>query len=289
MIAKIKRTKFSHIKSIYTFAILIFLFTISCTPEAPKPEDRKEKVTTETETKAPLIPFTILKAIPHDSTSFTEGLLFHNGKLFESTGAAENYPQTRSLFGIVNETTGKIEVKAELDKVKYFGEGISILNNKIFQLTYKNQIGFIYDATTFKPMGQFGYFSKEGWGMTTDGKNLIMSDGTNVLTYLNPTNFQITKTLAVSENNYAVDYLNELEYIKGYIYANVYMTNSIVKIDPSNGNIVGRLEITNLFEGARKRYAQSIETNGIAYDSLNDRVLVTGKLWPILYEIKFQK
>ena len=146
-----------------------------------------------------ILDYVYLNSYPHDTTAFTEGFLIHNGDLYESTGATSDLPQTRSLFGIVDLQTGKIDTKAELDRVKYFGEGISILNGKVFQLTYKTKVGFIYDATSFKKIGEFTFPSNEGWGLTTDGINLIMSDGTHILTYLDPNTLQVIKTTAVSE------------------------------------------------------------------------------------------
>ncbi len=266
----------------YSVAVLFF----SC--NAPTIDGPEEKVHDKVDVtpSTPVLNYSIVNTLPHDSTAFTEGFLFDNGILYESTGATPELPQTRSLFGSVDLKTGRISVKAELDKNKYFGEGICFLNNKVFQLTYKNQIGFIYDAKTFKPKGQFGYLSKEGWGMTTNGKDLIMSDGTNSLTFLNPETFQINKTLSVSENNFAVDNLNELEYIKGFIYANIYTTHKIVKINPETGNVVAKMDVEDLFLNAQKRYPYAKETNGIAYDSIQNKVYVTGKLWPCMFEIK---
>jgi glutamine cyclotransferase len=219
---------------------------------------------------------------------FTEGFLFHDNKLFESTGAPGNLPQTKSSFGILNLNTGKLDQKAELDRNVYFGEGILILNNYLYQLTYTNQVCFVYDAKTFQRKGQFNYRNKEGWGMTTDGKQIIMSDGSNLLTYINPSDFSVIKTISVSENGFALDFVNELEYIKGYIYANVWMTNFIVKIDPTNGNVVGKLDLGDLYADAKSANLNLAEMNGIAWDSISDKILVTGKLWPHVYEIKFE-
>lgn len=262
------------------------MILISCQP------DKTEKNTTVpvVEDKTPEIPqvkFTVENQYPHDITSFTEGFLFHDGKLFESTGATENLPQTRSLFGMVDLKTGKIDVKAELDRNIYFGEGIVILNEKVFQVTYKNQMGFIYDAKTFKNIGKFNYTNTEGWGLTTDGKSIIMSDGTSYITYLDPTSYIPTKIISVKEGNYDLIYLNELEYIKGFIYANIWMTNTIVKIDPNTGDVVGKMDLSSLAEESKAKSPGAAEMNGIAYDSISDKILVTGKLWPTIYEIKF--
>ncbi len=268
-------------------AIVIATIFSSCETDKPKDIKKVDTSTIVEVPETPIISYTLVNTYPHDLNAFTEGFLFHEGKLYESTGAPENLPQTKSLFGIVDLKNGKIDTKVEIDKSIYFGEGISILNNKIYQLTYKNQTAFVYDAKTYKPIGKYSYQNREGWGLTNDGKNLIMSDGSNYLTYFDQ-NFNVTKTLDVSENGYAVDYLNELEYIHGFIYANIYQSHEIVKIDPSTGNVVGKLDLTSLFQTSKTKDINSLETNGIAYDSISDKILVTGKMWPSMYEIKFQ-
>lgn len=233
------------------------------------------------------INFKVIKTYPHDTESFTEGFLFYNNQLFESTGSPEEFPKTRSVFGIVDLNTGKIDIKVELDKNSYFGEGIVVFEGKIFQLTYKNQTGFIYDLKSYKKIGSFKYSNKEGWGLTSDGKNIIMSDGTNIITYLDPDSLKVVKTLNVTFNGSSALYMNELEFIDGYIYANVWTTNNIAKIDPKTGIIVGIIDLSSLFYEARKSYPMSEATNGIAYDSPKDRIFVTGKFWPTIYQIKF--
>jgi glutaminyl-peptide cyclotransferase len=236
----------------------------------------------------PAINYIVVKALPHDTSSFTEGFLFHDGQLYESTGTEPSMPDDRrSLFGVVDPKTGKISAKAELDREKYFGEGIVFLNGKVYQLTYTTKIGFIYDAKTFKKLGEFTFPSKEGWGMTTDGTYLIMSDGTSNISYLDPNTFRLAKVLGVTDNNGPVSNINELELIKGFLYANQWQTNYILKIDPSSGKVVGKLDLSSLAESARNKYAGSEVMNGIAYDSTTGQILVTGKLWPEIYEIRF--
>lgn len=235
------------------------------------------------------ISYGFVKSYPHDITSFTEGLLVHNGKLYESTGSPEELSQTRSLAGIVDLAKGTIEKKVELDRDKYFGEGIVFLHNKLYQLTYQTKIGFIYDASSFKQIGTFTFPSKEGWGLTTDGAFLIMSDGTNTLTYLNPETFKTEKVLTVLDNGGVLANLNELEYIKGFIYANVYTTNFIVKIDPATGKVVGRIDLSALAYDAKAKNPGALEMNGIAFDSTSNSIYVTGKFWPSIYEIKLNK
>lgn len=274
-------------KIVYRLFLFVISFVISsCGHDKPKETPTIQPVVDNTP-QIPEINFTIANQYPHDVNSFTEGFLIHEGKLFESTGAPDNSPQTRSLFGIVDLKTGKIDVKAEIDRNIYFGEGIVFLNDKVFQLTYKNQTGFIYDGKTFKNIGKFNYTNREGWGLTTDGKYLIMSDGTSYLTYIDPNNFSVVKSLDVAENGYVLEHLNELEYIKGFIYANIWTTNFIVKIDPNTGDVVGKMDLSPLLYESKVRNPNALETNGIAYDSISNKVLVTGKFWPTIYEIKF--
>ncbi len=235
----------------------------------------------------PIINYALINTYPHDTIAFTEGLLIHDGQLYESTGSPEELPQTRSVFGPLDLATGEINKKVELDRTKYFGEGITFLNDKIYQLTYKTKTGFIYDAKTFRKLGEFSFPGKEGWGMTTDGTFLILSDGTNRIYYLDPSEFKLIKTVQVVNEKGAVGKLNEVEYINNFIYANVYETHSIIKIDPASGKVTGVLDLTSLANEAKNRYPGSMEMNGIAYDSVSRKVYITGKMWPTLYEIQF--
>ncbi len=257
------------------------------------------------------INFAVVKAYPHDTSAYTEGFLFHDGQLFESTGTEySTMPHTRrSLFGSVDLATGKIDTKAELDRTKYFGEGIVFLHDKVYQLTYRTKIGFIYDAKTFKKIGEFTFPSKEGWGMTTDGTYILMSDGSSNISYLDPDSthpeqveivyddsskivktlpsFKLVKILGVRDNNGYVGAINELELIKGYLYANVYLKDTILKIDPSSGMVVGQMNFESLVSDVRAKFPGAEVLNGIAYDSTTGKVYITGKLWPNIYEIKF--
>ena len=235
----------------------------------------------------PIINYAVTKFYPHDTSLYTEGLIIHNGQLMESTGSPDDAPQTRSLIGTIDLATGKMDQKIEIDRSKYFGEGIVVLNNKLYQLTYTTQTGFIYDAKTFKKIGQFNYTNKEGWSLTTNGRELIMSDGTSQLTFLDSASLKPIKTLPVTENESPVNKLNELEYIDGFIYANIWLTNFIVKIDPSNGKVIGKLDFTSVaFEAKNKNPAADV-LNGIAYDSTAGKIYITGKLWPNIYEVNF--
>ncbi len=220
--------------------------------------------------------------MPHDTASFTEGLLVHNGKLYESTGE-----KGRSWFGRINIKTGKPEQRVDLDE-KYFGEGITILNNKVYQLTYKSKIGFVYSLDRLEKIREFSY-ETEGWGLTNDGNSLIMSDGSSRLYYLDTTSLQVTKTLEVTYNSSPVKMLNELEYIDGNIFANVWQTNTIVKIEPGSGKVTGLLDLSLLAREAERKNPQADVLNGIAWYEPTKSMLVTGKYWPEIYALKLSE
>jgi glutaminyl-peptide cyclotransferase len=224
--------------------------------------------------------YEITATYPHNTKFFTEGLLIHDGYLYEGTGEKGQSVIAKQIM-----KTGKIIQEKKLDS-KYFGEGISILNNKLYQLTYKAQTGFIYDVKTFDKTGEWHYDSKEGWGLTNDGTNLIMSDGTENLRFLNHENLQVVKNLSVYDNKGPIKYLNELEYITGEIWANVWTTNTIVRIDPNNGKVLGRIHLTGLLSVMYRNENKPIDVlNGIAWDAKTNAIYVTGKLWPKLFEI----
>jgi glutamine cyclotransferase len=191
-------------------------------------------------------------------------------------------------MGIVDLKTGKMDIKVELDRNNFFGEGIVFFGDKLFQLTYKNQVGFIYDSRSYAKTGSFHYSNKEGWGLTTDGKSLIMSDGTNIITFLDPDSLKVIKTLNITFNGSSALYVNELEYINGYLYANIWTTSNIAKIDLQTGEIIGIIDLTKLYTEAKKKFPMAEATNGIAYDPATDRIYVTGKFWPFIFQIKFE-
>src|ERR1700744_334620 len=182
-----------------SFLLILSLLAACNHPDGNNAAGSDTSNATPPETTTAVINYTVMQAFPHDTSSLTEGLLFHDGQLYESTGTDEAMPENRkSLFGAVNLSTGKIDPKAVLDRTKYFGEGIVFLNGKVYELTYTTRIGFIYDAKTFKKLGDFTFPSKEGWGMTTNGAQLIMSDGTSNITYLDPNTFNTVKILGVT-------------------------------------------------------------------------------------------
>jgi glutaminyl-peptide cyclotransferase len=234
------------------------------------------------------IQFSVVNKLPHDTTYFTEGLEFYNGQLFESSGGNADESPYPSEFGIVDMKTGKVDPKVKLDKTKYFGEGITIFKDKIYQLTWTSEVGFVYDAKTFQKIKEFKLPAKEGWGITHDSANLIMSAGSSNLYYMTPDTLKLLNILRVTDNNGPVPNINELEYINGYIYANQWETPYILKIDPQTGKVVGRLDLTQLQNEATAVNPNANVSNGIAYDSASGKIYVTGKKWPYLYEIKMQ-
>jgi glutaminyl-peptide cyclotransferase len=226
--------------------------------------------------------YEVVQSYPHNEASFTEGFEFHEGFIYESTG--EN---GKSFIYKNNLKTGKPVKSVKLDD-KYFGEGITIFNNKIYQLTYKTKVGFIYNLENMALVDSFHYQSAEGWGMTHDEKHLIMDDGTNVLTYLDPTTLKPVKKLQVYDNKDAVVYINELEYSDGFIYANVWTTNLIVKIDPQTGKVVAKIDLDGILTGTNSSKQPDV-LNGIAIDPVTKKFYVTGKYYPKVFEIKLVK
>ncbi|MBC7904153.1 MAG: glutaminyl-peptide cyclotransferase, partial [Gemmatimonadaceae bacterium] len=216
----------------------------------------------------PRIGFSIIATYPHDTSFFTEGLEFYNGNLLESSGsgtaAGDGPPPHPSAIGIANLKTGKVDTKAVLNNKAYFGEGITVFNNKLYQLTYTSQKGFVYDAQTFKKMQEFSY-SGEGWSLTHDSTRLIMSDGTSNLRFLDPNTLQVQSILGVTDNNGPVSNINELEYVNGVLYANQWQTNYILKIDLQSGKVIGKIDLSAFDKEARQKYPDAQEMNGIAW------------------------
>jgi glutamine cyclotransferase len=222
--------------------------------------------------------YEVVNAYPHDDRAFTEGLAYENGILYEGTGL-----RGRSSLREVELQTGVVLDSVQLDR-DLFGEGITIVGDRILQLTWQSGLGFVYDKSDLQLVSQFAY-DTEGWGLAYDGQRLIMSDGTDTLYFLNPETFAVEGSVAVSEGGTPVTELNELEFIDGLVYANVWKTNSIAIIDPGTGRVTGWLDLTGLL--ATRSTARGADVlNGIAYDAAGNRLFVTGKLWPWLFEIK---
>lgn len=228
--------------------------------------------------------YEVVHAYPHDRTAFTEGLFYFNGFLYESTGL-----EMRSSVRKVNLETGEVLQQHALPDT-YFGEGIVKWKDKLYQLTYKTEIGFIYDFNTFEKLGEFHY-KGEGWAFTTDGTNIYMDDSTSHIRVWNPETLQEVGHIDVRDAGYPVERVNELEWVKGEIYANVWQTDRIARIDPKTGKVVGWIDLTGLLSASDiAQQPNAIDVlNGIAYDAEHDRLFVTGKLWPKLFEIKLVK
>jgi glutamine cyclotransferase len=221
-----------------------------------------------------LYTYHITHTYPHDTAAFTEGLVFDNGQLYESTGGYG----TSSLRRI-NLENGTVQQEFLLPN-QYYGEGLTVVNGSLVQLTWQNKIGFIYDKETFGLLGNFSY-TTEGWGLTYDGRSLIMSDGSSNLYFLNPTTYQRVGQVSVHDGNTPVTNINELEYVKGDVYANIWLQQKIAIINPQTGTVKGWIDLTGLYQSNDPNAV----LNGIAYDQKTDRLFITGKDWPSLYQI----
>ena len=273
----------NSIREIIQVLTIYAVLSTSCNNNSEK--GKRESAALD-DNSSPQINYRVVNTFPHDTTAYTEGLLIHKGFLYEATGHTNSHPGSRSMFGIVNLSNGQIDKKVEIDKSKYFGEGIAFLKDRVYQLTDTTHIGFIYDEKTYKKLGSFNY-DGEGWGLTTNGSYLLMSNGTSIIYFRDASTFKIIKTLGVTDNNGPVPNINEMEFIKGYVYANQWLTDYILKIDTGSGKVVGRLDLSPLKKEAKMKYPFAEEANGIAYDSETNKIYVTGKLWPTIYEIQF--
>lgn len=238
---------------------------LAVAPEAPK-----------------LISYSILNTYPHDTSSFTQGLTIYNGEMYEGTGLPD-----KSKLMKIDIRTGKSLQKINLDK-KFFGEGVTILRDTIYQLTWQEKVAFAYTLKDFRKVKEFP-LPTEGWGLTTDGKELIVSDGTSNIYYYNPSDFRQLRTQTVTEAGTLSYNINELEYIDGYIYANQLSAPYILKIDPASGSVVAKIDLTEMWKRVKIIDPQADVPNGIAYDSATRKLYVTGKLWPELYEIQLSQ
>ena len=222
--------------------------------------------------------YEVVNVYPHDPGAFTEGLVYEDGVLYEGTGL-----KGRSSLRKVELETGEVLQKVDL-ATPYYGEGIALYGQKIIQLTWQQHVGFVYDKGSFALLREFDY-PTEGWGITYDGERLIMSDGTSTLHFLDPETFKEIGSVQVFDDSGPVDNLNELEYVNGEIYANVWLTDRIAMIDPRTGRVLGWIDLTGLLSA--EDLSQPVNVlNGIAYDAEHNRLFVTGKLWPKLFEIK---
>ena len=224
----------------------------------------------------------IVGTFPHDTSSYTQGLLIYKGDLYEGTG---NYGH--SMLKQVDMKTGKAIREISLDK-KYFGEGVTILNDTVYQLTWKEKTAFVYTLKDFKKIKEFTV-DIEGWGLTNDGKNLIVSTGGSDLNYYEPSTFKLLKTQTVTDAGMPIGDINELEYINGFVYANQYQTPYILKIDPATGQIVAKADLTSMWNRIKAIDPDADVPNGIAYDAATKKIYITGKWWPEMYEVQFSQ
>ena len=227
----------------------------------------------------PTYGYQIINTYPHDPDAFTQGLLFANGVLYESTGIKRTPSSLRQVDLNIGEVTQFRDVGSD-----YFAEGLVLWQDRLIQLTWQNHVAFVYDRASFALLDTWEY-ETEGWGITHDGRCLIMSDGTSTLYFRDPETFAEVGRITVQDPNGPIAWLNELEYINGEVWANIWQTNRIVRIDPATGQVVGSIDLTGLLDPTT--LSQPVDVlNGIAYDAENGRLFVTGKLWPTLYEIE---
>lgn len=222
--------------------------------------------------------YTIVHTYPHDPEAFTQGLVFVDGQLYESTGL-----NGHSSLRMDDLETGK-PLQLQPVPQKYFAEGLTNWSSNLIQLTWTSGIAFVYDRFSFRLLRSFHY-TGEGWGFTQDGKNLILSDGTATLRFLNPETFQVTRRITVTDHGKPVKNLNELEYIHGEIYANIWYSNKIARISPQTGKVISWIDLSSLVASLNLQDSSAV-LNGIAYDAQHDRLFIAGKLWPKLFEIK---
>jgi glutamine cyclotransferase len=271
----------------FFLALIVSILFLACNnPESTSKTVEESDVSSVPE--APAIPYTILNAYPHDTSAFTQGLEFYKGQLYESTGL-----EGRSTLRTVDLKTGAVKQLHKLAP-KEFGEGITVLNDTLYQLTWENHIVFVYDPKTLKLIRQMTW-NGEGWGITNNGKSLILSDGSDKLYFCRPSDLKLEKVLSVTDHLGPLNNLNELEYVNGSVYANRIEYNYIVKINPSNGFVTGKLDFTDILKKYAKIDLTYIQTNphgavlnGIAWNPENKKMYITGKLWPLLFELDMQ-
>ena len=263
-------------KKILIVTVLLTLFA------ACNNSDSTNEPSTIADNSPKSIGYSIVRTYPHDTSSFTQGLILYKGELYEGTG---EYGRSNLLK--INLANGHFDKKVPLDD-KFFGEGITILNDTVYQLTWRENTVLAYTLTDLKKVREFK-IDTEGWGITHNGEELIVSDGTSNLYYYNPSNFQLLRTQSITEGGNLSFNLNELEYIDGYIYANQWQAPYIFKIDPGSGAIIGKIDLTDVWDRVKAKDPQADVPNGIAYDSAVHKIYITGKRWPELYEIQLSK
>jgi glutaminyl-peptide cyclotransferase len=222
--------------------------------------------------------FKIVHTFPHDTAAYTQGLAYRDGFLYEGTGL-----NGRSSLRKVRLETGEVVQRRELPR-EYFGEGITLIGNEVVQLTWQSEVGFVYDVSDFRLLRQFSY-TGEGWGLTTNGREIFMSDGTAEIRVLDIDTFKEKRRFTVRDDGISVSRLNELEFVEGELFANVWQTDRIARISPQTGRVVGWIDLSGILSPIYRRGSDSV-LNGIAYDAKQKRLFMTGKLWPSIFEIK---
>ena len=225
----------------------------------------------------PIFDYEVVETYPHDPEAYTQGLQYVDGELYEGTGLLGRSSRRR-----VDLATGEVLQQIELAD-QYFGAGIVVIDDRIYQLTWQSHVAFLYDRESFELIDEFSY-PTEGWGLTYDGEALIMSDGSSTLYHRDPETFEEVAQVVVRDGNAPVNFLNELEYIDGEVWANIWQTDEVVIIDPVSGQVTARVDFSGLLPPDVKAEADVL--NGIAYDAENDRIFVTGKFWPTLFEVE---
>ena len=262
-------------------SVLVFCLVClipSCTVQARDLLESRLGLSPALKTRAPIASVDVVKKYPHDPGAFTQGLFYHRGFFFESTGLAG-----KSTLSRRDVATGKILATVSLP-ANAFGEGLVLFGKRIYQLTWRDETVFVYDARTLRPLRKMSYFG-EGWGLTNDGTNLIMSDGTDAITFRDPESFKILRKIRVRDGERPVEGLNELEFIRGEIWANVFTTDLIVRIAPQDGRVTGWIDLSVLRSHLPARASIDV-LNGIACDAETGRIFVTGKYWPYVFEIR---
>ena len=268
----------NQIFKIFFAGIILGTILIFMLPNVQEPLEPTHSVNPTTFEIVPVYTFRVVNTYLHDRNAFTQGLVYENDTLYEGTGL---YGHSK-LFKVDLETGDVVQIH-ELPP-QFFGEGITIFGNKIIQLTWQSNTGFVYDISNFELLREFTY-STEGWGITHDGERLIISDGTSTLHFLDTENFEEIGQIEVFDSNGPVTSLNELEYVQGEIYANVWQTDYIARISPQTGQVLGWIDLKGLLSA--DEFSEPVDVlNGIAYDEKNNRLFVTGKLWPRIFEIE---
>ena len=265
--------------AVAVIATLIFA-SLRSAPEGQSNGTSANKPAAAADGRARQVSYEVVNSYAHDPNSFTQGFLWHDGGFYESTGQYGQSKLRRLEF-----PSGKVLKETSLSP-ELFGEGLALVDSRLIQLTWKSHRGFVYDLNTFRLLQEFGY-DMEGWGLTYDGKNLILSDGSSDLFYLDPQTFKPIKKLGVRMNGRPVQELNELEFIDGEIWANVWQTDLILRIDPSTGLVASFLDLKGILAPSDKTGGENV-LNGIAYDAEHKRIFITGKLWPRIFEIRIR-